>query len=310
MNPSDHDPLDYFQQLWPNSLVDVLVTETNRYARGKGVSNWVDVDRVEMWTFLGIILSMGIHKLPRVRNYWSNNKLLGVEEVQRHMTMARFWKIWSNLHVVDNSTLLPSDGLTAKIKPVLDILGNTFFSSYSPGQEMCVDEAMIKYKGRVKKGKVKMPRKPIKDGFKVWCCCCSCCGYLSTFQVYEGRPVNPRTGKKVSERGLTKRVVLDLLNPFEGLNHVVYLDNFFSSVPLVDALAELDIFTAGTIKQRASGFPEVLKGLQPSVGEYASVTVDGTVYSTFHDRKVVSFVSNVFPESMEGRLGYHPIAGF
>ncbi len=33
MNPSDHYPLDYFQQLWPNSLVDVLVTETNRPER-------------------------------------------------------------------------------------------------------------------------------------------------------------------------------------------------------------------------------------------------------------------------------------
>ncbi len=63
---------------------------------------------------------------------------LEFRKVQSHMTLARFWKIWSNLHVVDNSTLLPSDGLTAKIKPVLDIWGNTFFSSYSPGQEMCL----------------------------------------------------------------------------------------------------------------------------------------------------------------------------
>ncbi len=54
------------------------------------------------------------------------------------------------------------------------------------------------------------------------------------------------------------------------------LDSFFSSGPLVEALAELDIFMAGTIQQRASWFPEVLKGLQPFVGEYVVVTVDKT----------------------------------
>ena len=37
-----------------------------------------------------------------------------------------------------------------------------------------------------------MPNKPIKAGFKVWSCCCSCCGYLCTFQVYEGKPIDPK----------------------------------------------------------------------------------------------------------------------
>ena len=99
------------------------------------------------------------------------------------MPLKRFWSIWSNIHVVDNSTLSPGDGLVAKIKPVLDVLEESFFINYSPSQELCVDEAMVKYKGKVSKGKVKMPKKPIKNGFKIWCCCCSCCGYLCTFQV-------------------------------------------------------------------------------------------------------------------------------
>ena len=102
------------------------------------------------------------------------------------MSRTRFWQLWSNLHVVDNAQIT-SRGLTSKIKPVLDVLERTFFLNYCPGQELSVDEAMIKYKGHAR-GKVKMPKKPVKIGFKVWYCCCSCCGYLCTFQVYEGRP--------------------------------------------------------------------------------------------------------------------------
>ena len=50
-----------------------------------------------------------------------------------------------------------------------------------------MDESMIRYKGHLG-GKVCMPRKPVKQGFKVLCCSCSCCGYLCTFQIYHGAP--------------------------------------------------------------------------------------------------------------------------
>ena len=68
------------------------------------------------------------------------------------------------MHVVDKSTL-SGNGLTRKFKPILDVFSRTFLSNYSPSQELSVDEAMIKYKGHIR-GKVCMPNKPIKAGFK------------------------------------------------------------------------------------------------------------------------------------------------
>ena len=144
----------------------------------------------------------------------------------------------------------------SKIKPVLDVLSETFFGSYSPAQELCVDEAMAKYKGHAR-GKVRMPKKPIKLGFKIWVSACSCCGYMCTFRMYDGKPTDPCTGKKVSEKGLVKRVVKDLLAPFEGMNHVVYMDNFFTCGPLVDELSQMKIYVVGTIKKRQWVFQRV-----------------------------------------------------
>ena len=120
------------------------------------------------------------------------------------------------MHVVDNAQIT-SSGLTNKIKPVLDVLERTFFLNHCPGQELSVDEAMIKYKGHAR-GKVRMPKKPVKKIFKVWCCCCSCCGYLCTFQVYEGRPMDPGSGKSVTEKGMVSRVVKDSTLLFSGSN--------------------------------------------------------------------------------------------
>lgn len=306
MDPGRHSALDYLKLFWTSPLIDVIVEETNRYARDQNRQGWKDVNADEVWTFLGTILEMGIVKEPRIENYWSHDPLLGSPVIPKHISLRRFWSIWSSLHVVDNSTLSPGDGLSAKIKPVLNILEDTFFINYSPGQELCVDEAMVKYKGKVKKGRVKMPKKPIKNGFKIWCCCDSSNGYLCSFQVYEGRPTNPITGKKISEKGLTMRVVRDLLSPFRGLNHVVYLDNFFTSVPLVKALRKWKIFTAGTIQRRSAEFPKGLKQVQPPLGSYDCESVDGTSFYVFHDRTLVSFVSNAHPLTMEGKVARLP----
>ena len=70
---------------------------------------------------------MGIHKLPRIGDIWTRDGLLGIPEVQKHMTRTRFWQIWSNLHVVDDDKVSPSDtGLTRKFQPVLEVLSSTF----------------------------------------------------------------------------------------------------------------------------------------------------------------------------------------
>ena len=59
---------------------------------------------------------------------------------------------------------------------------------------LSVDEAMIKYKSHAR-GEVRSLNKPVNIVFKVWCFCWSLCGYLCTFQVYEGRPIDPGSGK-------------------------------------------------------------------------------------------------------------------
>ena len=145
-------------------------------------------------------------------------------------------------------------------------------------------------------------QKAHKTWFQVWWCCCSCCGYLCTFQVCEGKPVDPVSGKSIPEKGMVSQVVKDLVGPFSGSNHVVYMDNFFTSGPLVEELAQDKIYAAGTIKQRAVGFPESLKDLKLSKGSYACERVGDTCYYVIEDCSTICFVSNVFPEAMETQV--------
>ena len=77
------------------------------------------------------------------------------------------------------------------------------------------------------------------------------------------------------------------------------MDNYFTSGPLVEELAQVKIYVAGTIKQRAVGFPEGLKSVKLSKGNYACGRVGDICYYVFEDRSRVCFVRNVFPEAME-----------
>ena len=53
-------------------------------------------------------------------------------------------------------------------------------------------------------------------------------------------------------------------------------------------------FGVGTIKRTAAGFPP-LKDVKPEKGSYVSTSVESINYFVFHDRKVVCFATNVFP---------------
>ena len=56
---------------------------------------------------------------------------------------------------------------------------------------------------------------------------------------------------------------------------------------------------AGTIKERAVGFPNSLKGLNLLKCDYACERVGDICYYAFEDRERVCLGSNVFPERMD-----------
>ena len=80
------------------------------------------------------------------------------------------------------------------------------------------------------------------------------------------------------------------------------MENFYTSGELAEELAKDEIYTVGTIKSDAKGFPAQLKNLTLSRGEYVSFKSGDIVYYAFHDCKVIRFLSNVFPETMPNQV--------
>ena len=73
-----------------------------------------------------------------------------------------------------------------------------------------------------------MPQKPIKRGFKAWVRVDARNGYVSEVDVYAGKVTEK------GERGLGKHVDEKLTWALVGQHHLVYYDNYFTSIPLMD----------------------------------------------------------------------------
>lgn len=119
---------------------------------------------------------------------------------------------------------------------------------YNPHQNSSVDEAMVKLRGRLS-FKQYMPMKPTKYGIKVWMRADPENGYVNDFLVYTGQEANS------TETGLAKRVVLDLCNSISGLNHVINMDNYFTSPDLFQELLDNKTYARGTVRQNRKGHP-------------------------------------------------------
>ena len=169
---------DFFKLFEDNCMLGHILREKNRsacqslQARNKDVPSWKDIFLEELKAFLGLLISMSIHRLPSLQDYWSSNWVLGVPPFAKVMPRNRFLEIWNNLHLCENSQMPqprePNFVNLFKVREFLNDLYTNFWINYNPHREQAVDQAMIKYKGRTSL-KQYMPMKPIKRGIKMWC---------------------------------------------------------------------------------------------------------------------------------------------
>ena len=153
--PVSCNPLELFPAFFDDTLIGLIVTETNRYAKlclesqGKQAS-WCSTEE-EILAYLGFHILMGLNHKPEIRDYWSRDEFLHYAPIASRISRDRFEEISHYLHFVSNDTLpkrgKPGYHRLQKIMPVLMHLKQKFLAAYNPHQHNAVDEAMIPFKG-------------------------------------------------------------------------------------------------------------------------------------------------------------------
>ncbi|XP_064601226.1 piggyBac transposable element-derived protein 4-like [Liolophura sinensis] len=152
-------PAELFELFVTPELIDMMVTETNRYAaaeinkqrplrRHSRLNDWRDTNAVEMKKFLALLLHMGPVSLPTIEHYWSTNNLYkntlfgSIMSRNRFQLLLRFW------HFTDNANADATDRLY-KLRPVLEHFNHTMDRIYYPRKELSIDESMVLWRGRL-----------------------------------------------------------------------------------------------------------------------------------------------------------------
>ena len=273
-----------------------IVTETNRYASlclKEKFENWEKITIDELYAYFGFLVLMGIVSLPSIRDYWRKDETFNYSPVTSRISRSRFLDIHRFLHFVDNDSLPrygdPAYSKIQKIKPVLTYLSSKCGELFVPGQDLAVDEAMVKYKGR-SSIKQYMPKKPTKRGFKIWMIAESDTGYVLKFSVYEGRSSNGTV-----EKGLGGKVIMDLTENFHERYHQVYFDNFFTGIDVMLNLLRRGTYACGTMRSDRKGFPVTLKEIMkkglPNRGDHRAVRNGNVIVTVWQDTKAISCAS-------------------
>jgi len=281
-----------------------IMEQTQLYASTKGgdMSNLV-VEEVQ--AFIAINIAMGLLKLPQIKDYWCRNDIIATPWFPAIMSRDRFFSIMRYLHIVDSAGQkrrgeLGYDPLY-KIRPLVDHFLAVFQAYYHPTCEISIDEMMIGTRCRVSFLQY-LPKKPCKFGVKVWVLAEAKTGYVLQFQVYTGA-----SDKKedLGSKGVAYRVVMELMEPYQGKGHRLFMDNFYTSFQLVKDLFEKGTYSAGTVRTNRKDFPESLKVNKKEkknileIGEFRFATYKDIISAVvWRDRRDVYLLSSMHNRSV------------
>ena len=258
-----------------------------------------NIERNEIKTVIGIVLYMGIVKLPNRRMYWSartRNELTASS-----ISIHRFDEIVSVLHFSDNNGMPEQDSplfnRCYKVQPLIDHFRCVFLQVVKPETHMSVDEQVVPFKG-THSLKHYLPKKPKKWGYKLWARA-EISGYVYDFEVEgglgsTGPPLGCNPPKKCGESAF---MVLRLSADLSPNKHQLFFDNYFASPELMTYLGTKKIWSLSTLNpNRSRSCPIAKESVMRKSGRgHMEEFVDSSnkiVVAAWYDNKCVLTLSN------------------
>ncbi|EFN67636.1 PiggyBac transposable element-derived protein 4, partial [Camponotus floridanus] len=243
--------IDFFQLFVSEKFVQFIVNETNEYWSKKNNNNMKDTEKTilpELYCFFAVSFLMTRNKKLSLVEYWSVDKLLCSDVFGEIMARDRYFKLLAMLHF--SHDLTSTNDRLHKIRNVVDMLRKAFSQSFYPYQQLCIDESLLLYKGRLS-FKQYIPSKRSRFGIKSFILSDCRTGYIQDIIVYAGSSTMINSENKAI--GKSGAIVELLMKPYLGKGHTLFVDNWYSSPALFNLLYNNYTNACGTVKKRRKG---------------------------------------------------------
>jgi len=294
---NDGTPYDFYSLFIDDEVLNLLVIETNRYARDllstprgpkSRLNKWVDVDTVEIKIFLGIVMWMGLNPLPTLASYWSKNELYQ-SHIPKYMTRNRFELLLRTFHCSNNQTCPRGDRLY-KVRGLVDMLVSKYKICNIPGENLCIDESVIPFVGRLSFRQY-IKNKRHRYGIKIFKLCIND-GYTVGFKIYAGQEAIP--GVAVSTK-----IVMELAADYLDEGRTMFTDNWYTSVSLANELLSRSTNLVGTLRSNRKFNPKDVINAKLKKGEIkSSQNENNIVIMKWKDKRDVLMLSTKHKDNL------------
>lgn len=251
-------PIDIYKLFVTDEIINKMVEETNKYAEtyiqsatlknASRAKKWIPTDYNEMCVFMGILITMGLVKLPSIYCYWSkkscyrNDYICSLMSRDRFILMLKFW------HFSENSSINPNSDKLSKIRTSFKLIQDKIFEVLEPGKYLVIDETMIPWRGRLKFRQY-IKNKAHSYGIKLYKLC-TAEGYTVAIIIYTGKL------QENFDKPHGQATVIKLIQGLEKEGRVVIADNFYTSVELAYELLKKKMMLCGTIRVNKKKLPK------------------------------------------------------
>lgn len=220
-------------------MVDIIVDCTNKYIASIQENYCRErdaraTDIIEIRAFIGLLYLAGVAHANSLNceDLWRRDGY-GIEMFHLTMSLQRFRFLLRCIRF-DDRTTRPERSKIDKLAPIRTIFENFVAhcqAGYYHSEFITVDEILAGFRGRCSFRQY-IPSKPNKYGLKIFALCDAKMFYTSKLEVYVGsQPDGPfKFSNSPSD------VVLRMCNHISGSCRNVTMDNWFTSIPLIETL--------------------------------------------------------------------------
>lgn len=286
------EPHDFYSLFVTDEIFEIIAKQTNIYAtqrklelQSHRLDQWYETNPNEIKRFFGLIIWMGLIRLPKIELYWSKYEGYNLTLPRTIMPRNRFELLLRFIHFSNNEENDPKNRLS-KVATIINHLNSNFKKYYKPDKIVCVDESLVPFRGRIVFRQY-LKQKRHRYGIKVFKLC-SGPGYTYAFRIYMGKDENTN---KISGNKSTE-IVMALCQDILGKDHTICTDNWYTSVDLAERLTDMRTHLLGTLRKNRRGNPKEVVAQKLKRGEVtARENKNGVTILKWKDKRDVLMLS-------------------
>ena len=197
--------------------------------------------------YIATLLYRGVVHKPIYHMYYTNDKIFETPGFRRIIPQNKLVLIKKYMHFVDISELGEIYNRSSKIHPIHKYLVQRWQSLLTLGRHVSIDEALLLWKGRLT-WKQYIRTKRARFGIKTFVLADACTGYVWNSVIYTGDDtrINPDSNFNYNATNIVMSQAENILDE----ERCIYVDNWYSSVELLDELGKRSTDVVGTLYQK------------------------------------------------------------